>query len=243
MTGINGCQRKAQWALGAGIVTFVLIVAPVRSQVSADQSAKVHSHLFTANSTDTIPALMAKTKGDVTVTRFENSGLQSAMPEMPGAPLFRVKELTCISSLAVVATARSGISHMTSDKTFLYTDWTFAVDEVLKNSAKSPVNVDQLITVARPGGNLQIQGRRVYAIDKNFSDFQSGKSYLLYLEYIPDTGAFRAIQDNSFAIVGTKVEHLTSNALFPELDDAGLDRVRHDTMVSATQCPVSEAKP
>lgn len=243
MTGVNSCQRKAHWALGAMIATLLLIVAPMRSQVSADQSAKVHSHLFTANSTDTIPALMAKTKSDVTVTRFENSGLQSAMPETPGAPLFRVKELTCISSLAVIATARNGISHMTADKTFLYTDWTFAVDEVLKNNSRSPVNADQLITVARPGGSLLTQGRRVYAIDKNFSDFQSGKSYLLYLEYIPDTGAFRATQDNSFAIVGTKIEHLTSNALFPELDDAGLDHIRHDTLVSATQCPVSEAKP
>jgi len=50
-----------------------------------------------------------------------------------------------------------------ADKDFLYTDWNFTVEEVMKTNGNSPVYRGATILVTRPGGKLQVNGRTVYA--------------------------------------------------------------------------------
>jgi hypothetical protein len=249
MRSLSVCSRVRALRGCAGWLLVIVLAVPtaLQSQVSSETSRRVHAPLFSANSTDTIPALLAKGNSDLTVARFENSGLQPAMPETPGQPLFRIRSLTCQSNLVVIATAVSGQSHMTADKTFFYTDWNFVVDDVLKDNSKAPVRSAQTITIVRPGGEVVLEGRRVYAIDKNFTDFRDGKQYLLYLEYISTSKSYRASQDNSFSISGSNLTHLSANGLFPEVDRLPLDRVRQDTLASAglqagSQCAEEEGQ-
>jgi hypothetical protein len=141
---------------------------------------------------DDIPNLLAKSPGNVTLYGSEETGLQGALPDKPGEPPFEVMSKTCGADLVIAGTATTNLSHMTARNSFLYTDWTFATSDVLKNNPAFPILVGESVIVARPGGTLTIDGRKVQAKVTNFPDFESDRSYLLYLKLIPGTKSYRA---------------------------------------------------
>jgi hypothetical protein len=98
--------------------------------------------------------------------------------------------LAADSDLVVLGKTGTGTAHMTAEKDFLYTDWDFTVEEVLKNNATSAVHSGATIIVTRPGGKLQVSGRIVYATCGDFLDFAPGQEYLVYLRFLPETGAY-----------------------------------------------------
>lgn len=105
-------------------------------------------------------------------------------------PLNELATLMCDSDLVVVGTAGTATTHMTADKDFLYSDWGFRVEELLKNNPKAPVTAGASIIVTRPAGKLQINGRMIYAICSDFQDFGTGNQHLLFLRFVPETGAY-----------------------------------------------------
>ena len=114
-------------------------------------------------------------------------------------------ELACATDAVVLVTPLASVSHLTADKTFLYSDWTMHIEEVLQDTPKAPIGGKETIDVVRTGGKLTIGGRRVYGKATDFPEFQPGGRYLLFLTYIPETGAFKARTERSFNLVlGTK---------------------------------------
>ncbi len=83
----------------------------------------------------------------------------------------------------------------------MFTDFRINVLEVIKDNAKAPIGIGSDITVTRPGGTLEIAGKEVRAVDDSFKPFQLGGQYVLFLEYIPATGAYRAYADQSFQLL------------------------------------------
>jgi len=197
---------------------------------SSEQTATVESEKYDFGTfhlavfTDgNIPTLLSKTKGDVILSDSEEWGMQVSLPDKPGEPPFQVLAKTCEADLVVAATAVDGVSHMTVDKNFLYTDWTFHVDEVLKSNSVAPIFLGEAMTVVRPGGALRIGGRKVRANVLYFTNFESGRSYLLCLKLIPETKAYRADSRNSIPLVEDATDPVFGNPT----------RLREDTRAAA----------
>jgi hypothetical protein len=188
------------------VLSVVICVAYISfgqaSQPSSEESkpqrdARVHSQLWHTFSSYDIMQQLAKTTGDITVINDEdeqdNDMGHDIQPPYP--PLRRV-EFACLSDAVVVATAIHGLSHMTADGKFIYSDWTFRINDVLQDNPKAPIG--STISVVRGGGILKINGRTVIGKERRFPEFRPGSDYLLFLTHIAQTGAYRANGGRSF---------------------------------------------
>jgi hypothetical protein len=203
----------SRFAIGFLLGLFCISSLAGSANAQASQSGtgapvrKYDTHDFSLSETaDTIPDLLSKASGDITISNSEEVGMQSILPDVPGQPPFKVLSMTCHADLVVVATAARSESHMTTRKTFVYTDWKFIVQQVLKQNPSALVTAGGVITVARPGGTISIDGRKVRAQVLNFPDFDGGKQYLLYLKFIPKTKSYRADARNTVVLSGGPVD-------------------------------------
>src|SRR5207247_1932224 len=141
------------------------------SKANAQKQHDVHTKMYHAQWSETIPELLAKSTGDLHLTYDQPPGFTGGIPNPPAYPPYPLPGMACNSDAVVEATAQSGVSYLTKDQTFVYTDWNFTVLNVLKDNSKSPIALGSNVVVVRPGGKLEINGRTVYAQDTHFKDF------------------------------------------------------------------------
>jgi hypothetical protein len=123
----------------------------------------------------------------------------------------------------VMGTVKSQQSFLTAEGTFVFTDYDFVVDEVLKNNAILPLVSSETIVVTRPGGSLQLAGHTVRALDESLQPLEKAHSYLLFLNYISATGGYEAFNPHgSFKINLNRAIKLTSEHLPAQLE-SGFD--------------------
>jgi hypothetical protein len=175
-------------------------------QSRADKNEKVHNRIFQSFAVGTIPDILAKTTGDITYSTGDDMEEGSVRDlDTPLYPPSRLVELACATDAVVLATPVAGVSHLTADKTAIYSDWTMHVDEILQDSPKAPIVGSETISIVRPGGKLIIGGRTVTVKAVNFPEFRPDGKYLLFLTYIPETGAFKARTERTFNLaLGTQ---------------------------------------
>ncbi|HET9400071.1 MAG TPA: hypothetical protein VFO34_03885 [Candidatus Acidoferrales bacterium] len=198
-------------------------------KLNPDQVDQVHGHLFSVGLIDKIPDRLSKSTGDVDVHYAHVSGLEGGPANQSGYPPYRLKAWACSADLVALVTAGSGTSHLNGDENFLYTDWAMLVRQALKNNATRPIDVGSAIVVTRPGGELNMNGRTVHAIDDNFKDFRSGSQYLLFLTYISQTGAYEPSAERAFVLSGGATGHLTLNSQHAELESKDPATLLKDT--------------
>lgn len=167
------------------------------SKLSADEVAKVHGRLFHKGPAGQIPDMLSKGTGTVHVPCIvgisQRVRVERSLSEELGL-------MASDSDLVVVGRAGAHATRIDADKDFLYTDWNVIPEEIIKSNPKAPVELGAAILVTRPGGSLQIGGRMVYADCADFLDFVTGQEYLLYLRFIPTTGAYVASGSGTFAL-------------------------------------------
>jgi hypothetical protein len=79
----------------------------------------------------------------------------------------------------------------------------------------------------------------VYAIDDNFSDLHSGEQYLLFLDYIPKTGAYGAYTPAGYQLSRNGLSQLSlekSNYIHT----FALDRMDKDTLLRTTRAAAAQ---
>jgi hypothetical protein len=101
-----------------------------------------------------------------------------------------IQSAVCQSTLIVAGRMGDSVSDMTDDDRFIYTDWSFAVDDVLMNNGKDRVIPGDSITIAVLGGRLTINGRKMTATCDPVK-FEPQKEYLLFLRLSPESGTYR----------------------------------------------------
>src|SRR5260370_16552276 len=196
---------------------------------STEQVQRVHSNLHHSGLSGQIPEMLSQTAADIQL-------------RAGGAPVMRIEldpanelgNVACESDLVVVGRTGQGVSHMTADKGFIYTDWSFAVESILKNNVKAPVQPGSQIVVTRPGGQLLINGRKVSAELEHFRSFGQDDDLLLYLRFIPQTRAYRMAEPDGFAFADSKTTGFGKRPLRPEF--AGLDK---DKMIDQVKAAVA----
>lgn len=130
-----------------------------------------------------------------------------------------ISQLAERADTIVIGSITSKSSQITSTGTFVFTDYSFRIEEVLKGIDAVTPKPQSTITVTRPGGKVLLNGRVVTFNDYGFQPLRAGRRYLLFLKYLPATGAYQAVNQkgrsfdiSSFDISGTKVKTLSDEA-------------------------------
>jgi hypothetical protein len=177
-----------------------------QGEMSAAEKAAYHGKLYKNYRTGkNLRELAAKGSGDVVVTATVLRGIGGGDPNAPRSPYPNsyLKEIAWKADAVVVVVMRTSFANLTEDGDFIFTDCQMTVEEVIKDNPAAPLHPTQEITVTRPGGTLMpSRGRTVQAVDPRFPPFHHGQRFLLFLRYIPVTGAYRALADWSFELVG-----------------------------------------
>lgn len=142
---------------------------------------------------------------------------------MTATPAKVLDKLAAGADAIVVGVVKNKASQLTENGTFIFTDYGLLVEEVLKDNQAARVAPQTTLTITRPGGKVALNGRVVTAVDRSFKRLAVGGRYLLFLRYVPATGAYQAINDKgSFEIDNNKVAALTEmpDSLFNDEMDA-----------------------
>lgn len=120
-----------------------------------------------------------------------------------------VVELSQKADAVVIVTVVSKSSQITANGTNIFTDYELRIEEALKDGRTGTLKPETIITVTRPGGKVLLFGKIAHFELLSFKPLQPGRRYLLFLSYLPATGAYRAVDANSsFDITDTLVESL-----------------------------------
>ena len=105
-----------------------------------------------------------------------------AKPEMP----------VVFSDLVVLGRVMDAQPFLSEDRKAIYTDYTFLIADVLKNSVQ-PVRTGQTISVLRIGGEGRIPDNRIvrYDVHGRGEPLAAGQQYLLFLRYHASLAAYK----------------------------------------------------
>ena len=123
-------------------------------------------------------------------------------------------KLACESDAVVVGKVVNQTALLSPDESMIFTDVEISVVETLKDNPKSHIYPNQSITVTRPGGSLELNGRKLSVVLSNFKDFSVGGQYLLFLKLLPTTLDYEAFWDRTFELRGGLIFNLSKYVLW-----------------------------
>jgi hypothetical protein len=196
----------------------LLDATPVQLGVLIDKQS-IHSRLYTSYQLQragqgTVTDLISKHPNERIVWTAVLPGLGPALE--PETPEKYFRNLAKSSDAIVRGTVAGKASQVTQDLAFLFTDYDISISEIFKNNPVAPIDIGAVITVTRPGGKVLLQGVVVNAIDHSFEPLPINHDVILFLRFIPETGAYRATGPfGSFELDGSSVRPLTGDRFPP----------------------------
>lgn len=192
--------------------------APTRIQVGVlTESQRAHSKLYRDQSAGRrldipLPQSTRQKKSGETVE--ESVYLEPGTPiTSPDAPVVSfvdfLRKLSCAADAVVMGLAKERTSQLTDGNEFVFSDYVVAVDEILKTNPSDYIAPNRDITVTRPGGKIEIGDRIVNVVDASFKALVKGKRYLLFLKYVPETGAYQSMRKGTFLVQDGELVALT----------------------------------
>lgn len=156
----------------------------------------------------------ARTQGDVEIGAEVPYRIE--IPQSgPKPPVLQTA--SCNADAIVIGVLGSKSSHFTEGESSIFTDQEVIVEDVIKDNASAPIQSHSTITVTRLGGAVRLSGRTYRFTLADFEPMEIGKRYLLFLRFIPATGAYRAYGSGSFRLDDNKVHTLGGDSVSSEL--------------------------
>lgn len=182
------------------------VATPVKDGELTERQ-KEHSKLYEADERkEKIRDVLMKRPGELVL---HNIVCFSVSPK-PLPPV--VNELAEKADAVVSASFVSKTSQITAGGTYVFTDYELRLEEVFKDNRSRPLKPEATITVTRNCGKVLLNGQIVRFTSTAFKPFLPGRRYVLFLSYLPSTGAYSAVDANSsFDITDTRVESLNEN--------------------------------
>jgi len=149
--------------------------------------------------------------GDISGSLGEHEGF--FMPDTPEPKMSALlATLSCAADAIVVGSAKGKASHVTEDETFIYTQYEFTVERILKDNPSSPIASGGSIDVTRPGGIIKLDGHLIKIEERSYEPLQKGMKYLLFLKFLAPANGYLpsgsqgdfALNDNSFRKLATQ---------------------------------------
>lgn len=143
------------------------------------------------------------------------------------APVSRIQAMTCNADAIVIGRLHTGMAHFNSAKNAIYRDVDFDVDLVLHDNQKSSLLNTRHMLVTGIGGSMRVGAGTVIYQDNNRPLLMSNKTYLLFLQYIPQTNAYAGFDPFGTLELSSTSQWIFSrsayhNTAFPELQDVAL---------------------
>lgn len=162
------------------------------------EKQRVHSKLF-KHSGAKLNDIAARRNGDVEVE--EGLGLVTVLPETgPHPPVFQ--SAVCNADAVVIGILTDKASQLTDEGSFVFTDYQITVQEIIKNNSVAPLQASGVITGTRDGGVIELNNRIFRAKREDFDPPVVGQRYLLFLRFIPATGAYLMYGNGTFQLNG-----------------------------------------
>lgn len=164
--------------------------------------------------------------GDLQEIASNTPGDEVTIVSLPGIPELSPSGKPATSALdplvedadaVVIGVVSEKTSQLNEKRTFIFTDYEFTVEEVLKSVPNAQIEPNTSITVTNPGGRILLNGKTVTAIDRTFKPLEKGKKYLLFLKLIPATGAYQVFDNKSGFELDDKITVLTDAPVPVEL--------------------------
>lgn len=153
----------------------------------------------------------------------QEAGISIGLPLIPtigNSPAVTASEflrnLSCAADAIVVGIVRSKAAHLTEDETFVYTEYVFSVEDILKNNSASHVEVNNSIEFTRPGGLIKLDNQVIRVEDKSYPQLETKKKYLLFLKFIPST--------NGYMVYDARSDFILENNSFKTLSRLGVPK-------------------
>ena len=192
------------------------IPTEIREDVTNERQRK-HSKLFGSYKQDvthgkTIRDLVTE-KGNVSVARGIGNVI---LPNSSNIDDY-FSDISCRADAVIIGTVLGKSSNLTEDGSFTFTEYDFLVEEIVKDSSASPIQLNSRVTVVRPGGAVKFLGHIVRAIDHSQKTLSLGTRYLLFVKSVSGTGAFRSFGDargdDSFIFEAAQVAQVSDSPL------------------------------
>lgn len=185
---------------------------PIKEGVMSEKQ-KEHSKIYKDYGTGKKIKDIVAEAGDVKLKR--HIGSLGGDPNQTTPTLGRfLQDMTCHADAIIVGIVKSKSSQLTERGDFIFTDYGITVREVLKNNNAAYIQPNTDIIFTGPGGKIQINGRIVEAVDDSFEPLKLDENYLLFLKFIPTTGAYKALNSASdFNLSDDKVRKATREPL------------------------------
>lgn len=95
------------------------------------------------------------------------------------------------AEMVVIGQPVSKRAEFTDDYAWIVTHYEFLAREVVKPDGELAVARDDIVRVTNPSGTVQVEGRVISATDDTHFPFEvNGPTYLLFLKYSADLGAY-----------------------------------------------------
>ena len=180
------------------------------------EKQKLHSKLFAGyqqrRGDATISELATRAKGKGRLLQIiAFVGLEHITNE-PETPEKYFGDLTQASDAVIRGSVIKKTSQVTEDDGFIFTDYDVLIKEIIKNNVTAPIDKSTTITITRPGGSILIEDLVVEAIDRASEPLPNNHDVILFLQFIPESGAYKSTQDTgSFEIDGLTLRPLTQS--------------------------------
>jgi hypothetical protein len=219
VVGVGASRLRRQSAEEAAFQNELPDATPVQVGVLTERQ-RIHSKLFThykvtsagqRSVTDLVAGLPS---GKIAWTTL----LPGLGPELePESPEKYFGDLAKSSDVVIRGRVKGKVSQITEDGAFLFTDYKISVSQIVRDNPVAPLYIGGDVIVTWPGGKVLLRGVIVKAVDQNFGlPSVNSRDLVLFLRYIPETGAYRAAAPNgAFDLEGSSVRPLTNAALPP----------------------------
>ena len=101
-----------------------------------------------------------------------------------------LRTLACEADAVVQGVVTSAASFPVESGTFLFTDYTLTVTDVLRSHGDVVVPVGSDIVVTRPGGRVVVGGRSLEAKINTVPMLDEQRPYILFLRHLSNTGTY-----------------------------------------------------
>ena len=181
------------------------------------EHSKLYKKEFESRRNQKIKDIAASGTGDVKVVIMAEGEVDSPYAPAFSLPAFLERNV-CEANAIIIGTVKSKDSQLTEDGEFIFTDYEISVGRVLKNNPAASITAGGNITVTRAGGEMLLDGKKVTAVSEYLKPLEVGEQYLLFLRFIPITGAYKADNNRgSFQLRNNKIIALTKEQLPAEL--------------------------
>lgn len=134
--------------------------------------------------------------------------------KMPSTIEEFLQQVTCNADSVIIGSVTGKTSQFTEDGSFVFTDYDIQVEEVVKDNPSAPIQPGGSIVITRPGGAIDFNGHIIKVTDKSFQPLKVKSNYLLFLQQIPPSGAYHAVNsESSFQLDQSRVHRLSTRQL------------------------------